>query len=251
MKNIKYRDENSLLKSKGFIAAMSICLIAVGAAAWVAVSNGSPEIAQTLTGKADTSSQADAPAPIESTAQTQSAATSSQQNRPSVSSAETVSKAQTQTPAESVAQNEQTVAVVTPEASFFVMPLTGEIIKSFSTEKLQYSMTYGDYRIHAGIDIAGTLGCDINSAGDGTVISVTEDKALGKIVKINHGNGIIADYCGLAETTVKSGDTVKANQKIGILGEIPCEAIEAVHLHFCVTKDDIVIDPMNIIGVSD
>ncbi len=251
MKNIKYRGENRLIRSKGFIAALSICLIAIGAAGWVAVKNGSPELAQTLTGKADTSTISTVPIPINPNAQSQQAIIPSQSPESDTSGLTTQSKPQAQSPENTNQQNEQTVTVVTPEATFFVMPLTGEVIKPFSEDKLQYSMTYGDYRMHNGIDIAGTLGCDIHSAGDGTVISVTDDKALGKVVKINHGSGIVADYCGLSETSVKNGDTVKANQTIGVLGEIPCEAIEAVHLHFSITKDNKTIDPMNIIGVSE
>ena len=247
MKSIKYRSENRLFKSKGFIAALSICLVAVGAAGWVAVENGSPELAETLTGKVDTSSASMVVTPLMPNLQSQQTELPSQSTEPSSPSQ---SKPQEQGSTAPI-ENQQTVAVVTPEASFFVMPITGEVIKSFSEDKLQYSMTYGDYRIHNGIDIAGTLGCDIHAAGDGTVISVTEDKALGKVIKINHGNGITADYCGLSETTVKNGDTVKANQTIGVLGEIPSEAIEAVHLHFSMTKDNKAIDPLNIIGVND
>ncbi len=241
MKNIRFASTSSILKSRGFVAALSACLIALGAAAWVGISSIEPEIVDGLT--ADNSSRTEsvifaAPDTISKAPLTSS--TAPQSSRPSASSS-----------AASSLSTQSTVTVVTPSATFFVMPLGNEVIKPFSQDELQYSMTFSDWRLHTGIDIAGKLGDDIAAAGDGTVIEVSESSTYGKCVKINHGNGIIATYCGLANIGVNKGDTVKVNDIIGTLGEIPCESVEPIHLHFSVTQENKPIDPMNIIGVND
>lgn len=251
MKNIKFSSSNRFWKSKGFIAALSVCLIAVGAAAWVGLQSASPALNETLT--ADRSngaaSQPSQSAPLiaaesGSSAAPDETATASPSDRtaPSVSADEPVT-----------GRNEpenSTVAVVTPSASFFVMPITGEILKGYSDSELQYSMTFSDWRLHTGVDIAGSIGDAIHAAGDGVVIAVSQSTAYGKTVEINHGNGIVARYCGLDAVTVKEGDCVKANDSIGTLGEIPCECVEAVHLHFSATKENKTADPLNIMGLD-
>ena len=247
MKNMKFSSSNGFLRSKGLIAAVSVCLVAVGAAAYVGLSDISEPIGQTLTGDASGGTPSVPAPPIssktESQTDTSSAGTpskpSSQADRPVLES-----------PAVNSQSGEGTLTAVTPSASFFVMPLTGEVLKGFSDTELQYSMTYSDWRLHTGIDIAGNIGDTVNAAGDGVVISVTEDTAYGKSVEINHGNGIIARYCGFDTIAVEKGDNVKANGKIGTLGEIPCECVEAVHLHLSVTKENKPVDPLNIMGLD-
>lgn len=248
MKNIKFTSSRSFWRSKGFIAALSVCLIAVGAAAWVGLNQVSPPISQVLTGDASSNTSSEPTFP--SSSPTESVADTSSTPSPSRPSSQP-----NQTPSDTpVTDNSQsgggTVTAVTPSASFFVMPLTGEILKGYSDSELQYSMTYSDWRLHTGVDIAGKIGDTINAAGDGVVISVTENASYGKVVEINHGNDIIARYCGLDTVTVEKGDTVAANGKIGTLGEIPCECVEAVHLHLSVTKENKSVDPLNIMGLD-
>ncbi len=242
MRNIKPSSQRSFFKSKGFITALSVCLVAVGAAAFVALNDTAPSIGQTLTGDASTSPSSRVPsyqAPASSAPSVQA---------PSAPSTTPSKPQETAPPVEN--NGSTAVDVVTPSASFFVMPITGEIVKGFSDSELQYSMTYSDWRLHTAVDIAGKIGDTVNAAGDGVVISVAKSAALGNTVEINHGNGIVVSYCGLDSVTVKAGDSVKANEKIGTLGEIPCECVEAVHLHLSATKENKPVDPLNIMGLD-
>ena len=248
MKNMKISSSRGFLRSKGLIAAISVCLIAVGAAAYVGLSDVSEPSGQTLTGDASGGTPS-VPTPPPSS-KTESKADTSSVNAPSKPSSQ-AEKPVSDAPSVNNSQSgEGALTAVTPSASFFVMPLTGEVLKGFSDTELQYSMTYSDWRLHTGIDIAGKIGDTVNAAGDGVVISVTEDTPYGKAVEINHGNGIIARYCGFDTVTVEKGDSVKANGKIGTLGEIPCECVEAVHLHLSVTKENKPVDPLNIMGLD-
>ncbi len=140
--------------------------------------------------------------------------------------------------------------IATEEVITFGMPLKGKIAKRFSLDALQYSETYGDMRVHTGIDIVGEEGTPIKASGKGTVKEVTEDPLLGKTVVISHSGGIESYYCGLTNTTVEVGEEVEISKIIGTLGEIPCECLDQSHLHFAMKKDDNWVSPLAIMGLE-
>ncbi len=135
-------------------------------------------------------------------------------------------------------------------ADYFVLPLTGEILKPFSLKEMQYSETFADWRLHNAIDIAGEKNTIIHSAGDGTVLDIYDDAQYGKVVKIDHGNNTTSVYCGLGSVYVKKGEAVGVNQDIGVLGEIPCESADKSHLHFAVIKDGAYISPLEVMNME-
>ncbi len=140
----------------------------------------------------------------------------------------------------------------TTVANYFVLPVTGNIIKGFSESELQYSATFNDMRLHLGIDIAADNSTAIKSAGDGVVKEVTTNDTFGVTVVIDHGNGIIAKYKGLEkEPLVKAGDTVHAGTVIGSLGTVPCESLDQAHLHLEFTKDQKPVSPLKIMGMEE
>ena len=74
---------------------------------------------------------------------------------------------------------------------------------------------------------------------------------LGNCVKIDHGNNIIAYYCGLNNATVKKGDVVEVGKTIGGIGEITDESADEYHLHFAVQKDDKWVDPIKTLKITN
>lgn len=60
----------------------------------------------------------------------------------------------------------------------------------------------------------------------------------------------MAVYCGLDAVSVNDGDTVEVNQQLGTLGEIPCECIEAVHLHLSFTQNGAPVSPLKLMGLD-
>ena len=141
--------------------------------------------------------------------------------------------------------SEQTAA---PVAKFFVNPVLGEIIKDFSDTELQYSLTMKDMRLHKGVDIAADVGTPVIAAGEGTVKTVYEDMLLGWVVEVDHGNGIIAKYCGLQpKPTAKEGDTVNSSTRLGNVGTVPFESVEQGHLHLEFYSDGKAVSPMEFI----
>lgn len=113
----------------------------------------------------------------------------------------------------------------------FTNPVTGAVIKPFSSTSLQYSKTFEDTRIHEGTDIKCPEGSAVMSAYDGVIFDVTEDENYGKTVIIDHTNGVRVKYCGLEQIAVIKGAQVKSGEQIGTTGKIPCESKDEPHIH--------------------
>lgn len=231
------------LKSRGFYAAGVICLIAFGAAAFFGL--GMPSVTDDTADASSTEPVTYVPSPTISTADKDQVKNptdnTASKNHGKSESSDTVSIFK---PSDVTA-----IETVTPTASFFVMPLTGEVIKDYSDTELQYSLTFNDWRLHKAIDIKGVTGDRINAAGDGTVTAVSDDPLYGLTVEINHGNDIVASYSGLDTANVKVGDVVGVNMQIGTLGKVPCESVETTHLHFSMRVSDKTVSPLNMIGM--
>ncbi|MBR5521475.1 MAG: peptidoglycan DD-metalloendopeptidase family protein [Oscillospiraceae bacterium] len=135
---------------------------------------------------------------------------------------------------------EETVA---PRDEKFRMPVNGKIYAAYSGDELVYNRTLDDWRTHNGIDITARHGDTVQAGTAGTVVSVTDDGMMGKVVEINHGDYTVR-YCGLAEKVfVRAGDNVSTGQSIGTVGEITMEVAEESHIHLEVIRDGSYINP--------
>lgn len=133
-------------------------------------------------------------------------------------------------------------------ADHFSMPLEGETDKGFSGGDMVQSKTMGDWRVHNGVDFRGAVGDRVRAVNNGIVKSVYDDVLWGTVVEIDHGDGLLARYCGLGKgSTPAVGERVKINDRIGNLGEVPVESADAPHLHFELRQDNRCIDPMPVL----
>lgn len=138
----------------------------------------------------------------------------------------------------------------TPYKDYYCLPFGNQIIKDYSNLSPVYSKTLGDWRTHNGIDFSGEDGGAVVAISYGEVISVYDDALFGTCVLIDHGNGVTAKYCGLNKDTltVKENSTVNTEDVIGYLGEIPCEKQEGAHLHFEITHNGELVEPLELMG---
>ena len=131
-----------------------------------------------------------------------------------------------------------------PAAPQYTLPLGSFIAKDYSGDNVVYSNTMRDWRVHTGIDFGDNRGQSVLSIADGVVTDVREDILWGVVLTIDHGDGIVAKYCGLEkESTPQPGDSVERGVVIGKLGEIPIESKDGPHLHFEITRDGKPADP--------
>ena len=135
---------------------------------------------------------------------------------------------------------------VTPTApSLIVWPLRGAVVTAFSVDELCYNETMGDWRTHAGMDLAAEVGTPVMAACAGKVRSVEDDPLMGTTVVIEHDGGYVTTYANLQSIpAVKAGDAVSAGQILGAVGATAiAEAALPPHLHFAVEKDGDAVNP--------
>lgn len=217
------------LKGKGFYVALAFSLVAVGVAGYVAISNTYSKLLP------DDKDLTSTPIIVDWNNSADPAGNT-------VSGVPDTSR-DTSQPAESAQE-----ANTKPEKKLFMMPVSGECYNPFSGDKLVFSQTMEDWRVHHGADLAASLGANVRAAADGVVKDVKWDDLWGTVVEVDHGDGLVALYCGLGSNVpVKKGDEIEIGTVIGVITEVPVEVAEQPHLHLVMTQDGKVIDPVNVL----
>ncbi len=165
---------------------------------------------------------------------------------------QTTEDVQVNTPVTNVRDDRNDPVTTTTEAPisvFYSFPLGNKIAREYSKGEIVKNKTTDDWRTHNGVDINGAKGDQVNAICNGTVTELEHSEIWGTIITINHGNGFTAKYYGLQKDgVVQPGDEVKANSKIGVLGEIPIESADGTHLHFELYKDGVTVSPSDYLG---
>lgn len=133
----------------------------------------------------------------------------------------------------------------------FVKPVANGLLARAYSKDLDPVMykTDSSYRTNLGIDIQAKAGEPVISVMAGTVKAVGNDIANqnGKMVIIDHGNGLITKYSNLDENIlVKVNDKVTQKQKIGSVGNTSLNSYKedyGSHLHFEVLQSNKNVDP--------
>lgn len=96
---------------------------------------------------------------------------------------------------------------------------------------------------HYGVDIQLARNAPVYAAADGVVVHAGWDnKGYGRMVWIDHGNGLRTLYAHLNVVLVESGRTVQRGQVIGLAGSTGHST--GPHLHFEVKQDNVKLDPL-------
>ncbi|GAA5194302.1 M23 family metallopeptidase [Ferrimonas gelatinilytica] len=99
----------------------------------------------------------------------------------------------------------------------------------------------GQRRKHRGVDFAGSEGGNIIATGAGVVSYVGTMFGYGKLVEIDHGNGLKTRYAHNKENLVELGQVVDKGEVIGLLGNTGRST--GPHVHYEVLKNDKQVDP--------
>lgn len=131
------------------------------------------------------------------------------------------------------------------EKLVFSVPLYGEIQKMYSTDKVIYSKTLGQWKTHDGLDISASSSSTVNAIERGVVDDIYNDSFLGMTIVIEHISGYKSQYSNLDEDVfVSIGESVVKGQKIGKVGNTSVgEYLDDAHLHFMLFLNDESIDP--------
>ena len=99
---------------------------------------------------------------------------------------------------------------------------------------------------HAGVDFAGSQGSDVLAVASGVVVFADRRDGYGKLVEINHGNGVSTRYGHHDKLLVKAGEIVKKGDVIGLMGSSGLST--GPHVHFEVLRNGRNIDPTRFIS---
>lgn len=228
------------LAGKGFYIVLFLCVAAIGVSGYFLLTD-SLQPTQTV---ANPTQMVVTPAPSQSLPTLTPVAPSIPPSTPAPTPTQAPS---TPTPTKPPATATPTpTPVPTPAALVFTWPVKGDVLAPHSVETLAYDETMGDWRTHAGMDIAAPLGTQVLAAARGTVIDVSFDELMGATVVIEHQDGLETKYCNLAaKPPVAVGDEVETGAVIGSVGATAAaEGAKASHLHFELSQNGEAADPM-------
>jgi len=127
----------------------------------------------------------------------------------------------------------------------FRYPLSKIRITSKFTYKRWHPILHR-YRPHLGIDFGAKRGEPIYAISSGKVIYSGWMRGYGKVIKIEHGNGVVSLYAHQSKLLAKLGQRVKTHQIIGKIGSTGRST--GPHLHLGVYKSGRPVNPANYIN---
>ena len=119
-------------------------------------------------------------------------------------------------------------------------PVNGEIDLS-STFGVRVDPFLHVAAMHTGLDFRGDAGDPIHATAAGTVVGAGWSGGYGRIVEIDHGNGLSTRYGHLSQIDVKVGDEIRIGQVIGRMGSTGRST--GPHLHYETRIDGDPVDP--------
>ena len=240
MKYYKTSRFAKIITSTGFISITACLLIALGAIGWFTLSRSNERIETPSENNSNQEYNDNGDSYIENT---------EPDNTVVETPAADVNESVNDIPYDSDT-NAQESEKPAPQEQNYVLPIAGNISKGYSDSALQHSATYGDMRLHIGVDILCEKGSNIKSVGSGTVKSVFDDANYGKVIVISYDDDISVKYCGMDSANVKENDKVATGDIIGTSGEIPSECADNPHLHIEVYKNDENVSPLEALGLE-
>ena len=99
----------------------------------------------------------------------------------------------------------------------------------------------GRQAFHTGVDFIAAPGSEILAAAGGVVAIAEIHPEYGKMIDVDHDNGLTTRYAHLSKMTVKAGDVVLKGQRIGELGQ--SGRATGPHLHFEVRQNSVPLNP--------
>jgi len=126
-------------------------------------------------------------------------------------------------------------------------PIAGDIDES-SPFGIRTDPIVHEAAMHTGIDFRGDTGDPIRTTASGTVTVAGWSGGYGKMVEIDHGNGLVTRYGHLSEIDVDVGDSVRAGAIVGKLGSTGRST--GPHLHYEVRVKGEAVDPQKFLDAG-
>ncbi|MCC9622966.1 peptidoglycan DD-metalloendopeptidase family protein [Thalassospira sp. MA62] len=122
-----------------------------------------------------------------------------------------------------------------PAATYYVSSVFGKRKDPFN----------GKWAFHSGVDLAGPIKTAITATAPGKVTHAGWSGKYGKMVELDHGNGVRTRYGHLLKVLVKKGDEVQLKDKIALMGSTGRST--GSHVHYEVRVNGKPVNPLKFI----
>ena len=117
-------------------------------------------------------------------------------------------------------------------------PVNGQIVSRFGQRSDPFS---GEGALHWGVDITAGTGTPVHAAADGVVADAEYSPGYGRMVVIDHGNGMRTLYGHMSRLATVPGQEVRRGEVIGYAGSTGHST--GTHLHFEVRVGGTAVNP--------
>jgi murein DD-endopeptidase MepM/ murein hydrolase activator NlpD len=133
--------------------------------------------------------------------------------------------------------------LVADSANRKFMPTLAPVVDGWFSSNFGYRIDpfSGMQSFHEGIDFPAEAGTPVVAAASGKVVESGYQPHYGKIVAIDHGNGLVSRYAHASEVHVNEGDLVVRGQRVASVGSTGRST--GPHLHFEVRLNGVPQNP--------
>ncbi len=123
------------------------------------------------------------------------------------------------------------------------IPTTLPVVTGYYSSNFGYRIDpfNGRQAFHTGVDFIAAPGSAVVAAAGGVVSAAEEHPEYGKMIDVDHDNGLTTRYAHLSKMMVKIGDVVLKGQRVGDLGQ--SGRATGPHLHFEVREHSVPLNP--------
>jgi murein DD-endopeptidase MepM/ murein hydrolase activator NlpD len=117
-------------------------------------------------------------------------------------------------------------------------PVAGQLLSPFGSRIDPFS---GEGALHTGVDIKAPTGTPVRAAADGMVVHAERFGGYGRLVVLDHGQGVQTYYAHLSRFYVRPGQEVRRGETVGGVGS--SGRATAPHLHYEVRLGGASVNP--------
>ncbi|CAM3341379.1 M23 family metallopeptidase [Aequorivita lipolytica] len=138
---------------------------------------------------------------------------------------------------QAVAKEDKYNPLIAPKVQQYALfaPVKGTITENYDSQAKHYA-----------VDVVTIKDSPVKAVADGTVIFAEWTVATGYVIILKHDNNLISVYKHNAMLTKEQGETVKAGEVIGTVGNTG-ELTTGPHLHFELWRDGFPVNPTSFI----
>jgi len=122
-----------------------------------------------------------------------------------------------------------------------IWPVTGIMWGGFGVRRNPFGGMSSEF--HKGQDISAPFGTPVSATADGVVVVAGWQRGYGRVVYLDHGNGISTRYGHLSRLDVAVGQIVKRGAQLGLVGSSGRST--GPHLHYEVRINGEPTNPLN------